>query len=252
MTPTGPDPQAEARERLARSGVTILHEDNHVLGISKPAGLLSQAGPKDATALPEILAAYRREREGKEGRAYVGLVHRLDRNVSGAMVVAKTSKAAGRLARAFRARAAGLRKVYLAWVAGRPVGTAGEIVSRLGRAGGVTREEEGEGGREGRLAWTLEGTGRGSSRLRIELSTGLPHQIRAQLAAAGHPLVGDRKYGGPDGPRPALHALRLVVPHPVLETPVDLVAAVPSDLLELDRALRIAPAVDAWSGSRRR
>jgi 23S rRNA pseudouridine1911/1915/1917 synthase len=188
-----PRARAAARARLARSGVLVLHEDNHLLMIAKPAGLLSQAGPRDARALPEVIEEYRRAAEGKEGRAFVGLVHRLDRNVSGAMAIAKTSKAASRLARDFRHRAAGLRKTYLAWVAGRPEADQGEIASRLRREGRVTQEAapDEEGAREGRLAWVVEGRGPKAARLRIELETGVSHQIRAQLAAAGHPLVGD-------------------------------------------------------------
>ncbi len=251
-----PAARAAAREALARAGVEVLHEDNHVLVIAKPAGLLSQAGPKDALALPEVIAEYRRAAEGKEGRAYVGLVHRLDRNVSGVMVLAKTSKAASRISREFRERSATLRKTYLAWVAGRPAEAQGELVGRLRREGRVTHaaDEDEESVREGRLAYVLEGTGTRASRLRVDLHTGLPHQIRAQLAAAGHPLLGDGKYGGPDGgigARPALHALRLTFRHPVKDALIDLVATVPSDLIRLDHTLRIAPPVAPWLGGRR-
>jgi 23S rRNA pseudouridine1911/1915/1917 synthase len=235
--------RAEAREDLARSGIDVLHEDNHVLVLSKPAGLLSQAGPRGAVALTELIEAYRRAAEGKSGRAFVGLVHRLDRNVSGVMVIAKTSKAASRLSRDFRDRAESLRKTYLAWVAGRPGAEEGAITSRLRRERRVTREvgDEDDAAREGRLTWIVEGRGPRASRLRIDLQTGVSHQIRAQLAAAGHPLVGDAKYGGPPGPRPALHALRLAFRHPVQETSLEVTAPVPADLLALDRALRITP-----------
>jgi 23S rRNA pseudouridine1911/1915/1917 synthase len=182
----------------------------------------------------------------------VGLVHRLDRNVSGAMAIAKTSKAASRLARDFRQRADGLRKTYLAWVAGRPEKDEGEIATRLRREGRVTREaaDDDDGAREGRLAYVVEGRGPKAARLRIDLRTGVSHQIRAQLAAAGHPLVGDAKYGGPPGPRPALHALVLTVRHPVLEVAVEAFAPVPGELLALDHALRIEPPVAPWRGGR--
>jgi RluA family pseudouridine synthase len=246
-----PDPKRDARERLSRAGIEILLEDNHLLVISKPAGLLSQAGPQDAVALPEVLAAYRRDAEGKTGRGFVGLVHRLDRNVSGIMVIAKTSKAASRIGWHFARRTPELRKTYLAWVSGRPAEDHGEFVTRLTREGRVTREarNEEEEAREARLTYVVEARGGQAARLRIDLHTGLSHQIRAQLAVAGHPLVGDRKYGGPDGPRPALHALRLVFPHPVQGTPVDLSAAIPADLLEVDRALRMKPPLAPWFGN---
>jgi 23S rRNA pseudouridine1911/1915/1917 synthase len=237
----------EARSPLARHGVAVLHEDNHVLGVSKPAGLLAQGGPKGVLSLVDLVEAYRRETEGKPGRAYVGLVHRLDRNVSGALVIAKTSKAASRLSEAFRERSPGLRKTYLAWVEGVPLEPRGVLEHRLTRAARVTREaDEGdEDARPARLVYEVEGWGPNVARLRIDLETGVSHQIRAQLAAAGHPILGDEKYGGPRGDRPALHALRLAFPHPVGGRPVELVAPVPEDLVLLDRALGLRPAVSA-------
>lgn len=90
-----------------------------MLGISKAAGVLSQRGPEGEDSLVEAIDAYRRAAEGKAGRAFVGLVHRLDRNVSGAMVIGKSSKAASRLSASFRGRE-GVEKRYLAWVEGRP------------------------------------------------------------------------------------------------------------------------------------
>lgn len=226
-----PNARRAARFRLARHGVDVLYEDNHLLGISKPAGLLSQPGPAGVEALPQLLEAYRREAEGKPGAAYVGLVHRLDRNVSGAMVIARTSKAAARLSAAFRDRDPRLEKTYLAWTEGAPSEDAGELVHRLVRSDGVTRvAASGAQGREARLRYEVEARDARGARLRIALLTGFAHQIRAQLAAAGWPIRGDRKYGGPPGPRPCLHAVRLVVPHPVGSAPVVLEAPIPPDL----------------------
>ena len=133
-----PDPAhvAAARRRLKRAGVEVLLEDNHLLVVNKPAGLLSQGGPRGETSLVELLEAYRREAEAKAGAAFVGLVHRLDRNVSGVVATAKTSKAASRLARLFRERDAALAKDYLAWVVGTPTAPGGELRSRLLREGG--------------------------------------------------------------------------------------------------------------------
>ena len=236
---SAPEPRRrDAANRLARHGVEVLFEDNHVLCVSKPAGLLSQGGPRGEASLPDLVAAYRREAEGKAGRAFVGLVHRLDRNVSGALVLAKTTKAASRLAATFRGRE-GLVKSYLAWVGGVPEPRAGALVDRLARAGGMTHVDA--GGREARLGYVVEGTGPDSARVRVDLETGVTHQIRAQFASAGHPLVGDAKYGGRKGARPALHARRLAFPHPVGGAVVDVVAPVPEDLVALDRALRIRP-----------
>lgn len=239
-----PDPGriAAARATLARQGVAVLFEDNHLLVVDKPAGLLSQGGPAAETSLVEALGAYRRAAEGKPGAAFVGLVHRLDRNVSGALVVAKTSKAAARLSALFRERSPALVKEYLAWVAGAVSEPAGEALDRLTREAGVTRvaEEDDDEAREARLTWVREAAGNGVARLRVRLHSGATHQIRAQLAARGWPLLGDVKYGGPPGPRPALHALRLGFPHPVGGAPVEVVAPVPADLAALDRRYALA------------
>lgn len=242
----GPTPPRDAaRERLRQHGVTVLFEDNHLLGLCKPAGLLSQGGPQGIVCLPELLDAYRREAEGKPGRAYVGMVHRLDRNVSGVMVVAKTSKAAARLAAAFRERAPGLCKTYLAWVRGRPATREAQCVHRLRRSAGVTRAAPAGDttAREARLTYTVEAQGPVAARLRVVLETGLAHQIRAQLALVGHPLLGDRKYGGPRGPRLALHAHSLTLPHPTSGAPLTITAPLPTLLRALDEDLGLRPHV---------
>ena len=234
-----------ARQRLAGHGVVILHEDNHLLGIAKPAGLLSQGGPEGERHLVSLLDAYRREAESKPGRAYVGLVHRLDRNVSGVLVVAKTSKAAARLTAAFKARDGHLAKSYVAWVQGTPTLERGTLVDRIRREGGVTRRVSADdrSAPQARLAYAVEGRGTTASRLAIDLGTGRTHQIRAQLSWIGHPLFGDTKYGGPKGVRVALHARRLAFAHPVGGEHVVLEAPVPRDLLELDARLGIDPPV---------
>jgi 23S rRNA pseudouridine1911/1915/1917 synthase len=176
----------------------------------------------------------------------VGIVHRLDRNVSGAMVVAKSSKAASRLSAAFRDRD-GVEKTYLAWVAGGPRDDRGTLRSTLVRDDArrvtevVDADDEDEG-REAWLDWEVDARGGDVSRLRVRLRTGATHQIRAQLAAIGCPLVGDRKYGGPASvgraalERPALHARRLAVPHPVGGAPFVVEAPVPKDLVAFDRS----------------
>lgn len=239
MAPPHPD-RARALAQLSAHGVQILLEDNHLLGLSKPSGLLSQGGPQGQAHLVELIEAYRRVAEGKPGRAYVGLVHRLDRNVSGAMIVAKTSKAARRLSDQLRRRV-GVEKIYLGWVAGRAP-ASGTLVHELIRGERVTREaRRGEAGQTSRLAFVCEARGSRASRLRIELGTGRTHQIRAQLSIAGHPLLGDPKYGGPGAERLALHAQHLAFAHPVGGAPVRLSAPLPETLVALDARLRLQP-----------
>ena len=234
-----------ARRRLTRRGVVPLYEDNHLLCIAKPAGLLSQGGPPGEICLTDLLDEYRSHAEGKPGRAYVGLVHRLDRNVSGAMVIAKTSKAAARLSAMFRDRSPDLQKTYLAWIEHVPRESTGTLVHRLRREGGVTKLA-GDGdpdGREARLSYRVVARGFHAARVEVKLETGLSHQIRAQFSIVGHPLVGDAKYGSPQAKRVALHAASLSFPHPVGGEPITLQAPVPEDLLLVDTRLQMKPPV---------
>lgn len=270
MTAPSADPRAvaAARQRLAAAGVRVVFEDHLLLGLDKASGVLSQPGPPGEASLVELVGAYRRDAEGKPGLGFVGLVHRLDRNVSGVLVVGKSSKAASRLAAAFRSRR-GVAKTYLAWVTRGPATDEGTLRDTLVRddaarrsrvvgsgvpADGATSEDDAPEGAEAVLHYVVEARvveprGASAARLRVTLETGATHQIRVQCAAAGFPLLGDAKYGGPAGPsaarlsRPALHARRLVVPHPVGGAPVVLEAPVPDDLVRLDAALRLSPPV---------
>jgi 23S rRNA pseudouridine1911/1915/1917 synthase len=211
----------------------ILFEDNHLLVVDKPAGLLSQADLGGDLDVLTLARAILKQRDGKPGNVYLGLVHRLDRPVSGAMVLAKTSKAASRLARAFRERAA--RKIYLAVVGGvpEPAGAALSHPLIRDRALRLTRVAAAGGqGREARLAYRVLETRAARSLVEIALETGLQHQIRAQLAAIGHPVEGDRKYGAPGyldrGPGAiALFARELGFEHPVRRTPLHVTAPPP-------------------------
>ena len=221
----------------------VIFEDNHLLVVNKPAGLLAQGDRSGDPTLLDVAGQYIRRKYEKPGNVYLGLVHRLDRNVSGVVILARTSKAAGRLSRQFRDSE--VEKTYLAIVAGRPPAQAGDLHAWLAGQGdsrGVTRAEPREcpGAREGLLRYETvayaEGKetvgAHGFTLLEVHPVTGRRHQIRAQLALAGCPLLGDVKYGCPvplPGRRIALHALQLALAHPVGGRPMTWKAEPPPD-----------------------
>ena len=218
--------------------IDILHEDNHCLAVDKPAGLLAQG---DATGEPTVIdevRAYLKERYEKPGNVFVGLVHRLDRPTSGVMLLARTSKAAGRLSAQFRDGA--IEKTYRAVVEGFVSPDSGEWADTLlkdERLNVVEVVPEGtHGGHEAAVAFRVLGRDARTTTLELRPRTGRSHQLRVQLASRGFPIVGDRKYGAStallalDGkPRVALHAERLTFKHPTREGAISVVAPVPAD-----------------------
>ncbi len=210
-----------------------LYLDNHLLAVSKPPGLLTQA---DRTGDPDLLTlakAYLKARFDKPGDVFVGLVHRLDRPTSGVMMLARTSKAASRLSDQFRRRVPAKR--YLAIAQGDP-GDGGAWTERVGAidaggGGSVDVVPVGEGQRAALRYRTLAREGR-EALVEVELLTGRKHQIRAQLADLGAPVLGDFRYGHPtpfaDGHGIALHAYALTVEHPTRSAPVTVVAPPPA------------------------
>jgi len=231
----------------------ILFEDNHLLAIDKPAGLLSQGDVTGDPNVVDLAKDYRKRYENKPGEAYVGLVHRLDRPVSGVLVLAKTSKAASRLNRdwgtpavekLYRAvvsvakSAAGQGESDLAGLDGTDWSQRTDLLLKDPATNTVRVVRPGSRGADAAQSATLEirrirSTG-DLVELEIRLGTGRGHQIRVQLASRGLPIVGDSKYGSkrvyPDEtgfPRLALHAWRLTVPHPTLKKGLQLTAALP-------------------------
>jgi len=200
---------------------SVIHEDNHLLALHKPAGLLVQGDRSGDATLVDWARSYLKRKYAKPGNVYVGLVHRLDRNVSGVVLLARTSKAAGRLSARFRDGE--VDKTYLAVTLGHPPAAAGELRSWLaaqGDARGVTRiaTEPFPGAREGTLAYRVLDERDGLCLVEVRPRTGRRHQIRAQFAQAGCPLLGDVKYGAGErlaARRLGLHALRLALTHPV-------------------------------------
>ena len=183
--------------------VTILYEDNHLLCAVKPRGILSQADGTGAPDMLTILKRYIKIKYDKKGAVYLGLTHRLDRPVGGVMVFARTSKAAGRISAQFRGRT--VKKTYFAVLDGAPDSVEGRLEHRVGKESQnniVRVSEAGDadiGGKEyAVLDYRLLDKSRDGALalVRVEPLTGRPHQIRAQFAYIGHPVAGDRKYGG--------------------------------------------------------
>lgn len=196
----------------------VFYLDNHVLALYKPAGLLVQSDETGDASLLEWAKEWVKRRFEKPGRVFLGMVHRLDRPVAGVVCFARTSKAAARLSEQFRTGTT--RKEYLAVVEGRPRESSARLVHFLERddkrSTRVTTHPA-AGRQEARLRYTLLESTEARSLLSVELETGRRHQIRAQLAAIGHPIVGDLRYGARaplDQAQIALLARRLTITHP--------------------------------------
>lgn len=229
----------------------VLYEDNHLLAVNKPAMLATMGADPATPSLLSVAKEWLRRKYDKPGNVYLGIVSRLDGPVTGVVIIAKTSKAAARLSEAFRTRA--VRKVYLAAVEGElaePRGTLEHFLRKDERHRKVHATHAGHPeAQEARLAYRAISSHGGASLLEVEPETGRKHQIRVQLSKAGHPIVGDRKYGAAQ-PFPlgiALHALRLELEHPVRREPLILSAPLPRswrDARGTSRLLEAAPAGD--------
>lgn len=178
----------------------IIFEDNHLLVAYKPAGFLSQSDGTDAPDMLTYLKAYIKEKYNKPGNVYLGLVHRLDRNVSGVMVFARTSKCASRLSEQIRKGT--FSKRYRARVQGKLTGE-GTLVNYLVKDERVNKvtvfDKEVPGSKRCELKYSAGEFDGEFTDVDVKLLTGRSHQIRAQFAHAGHPLEGDVKYGGKKG-----------------------------------------------------
>ena len=212
----------------------ILLEDNHCLAVNKPAGLLSQGDETGEPTLVDWATADLKARYQKPGNVYVGLVHRLDRPVSGVVLLAKTSKAAARLSVQFREGT--VAKVYRVVVEGIVREDEGEWSDSLRKDRGRNVVEVAEGGQEARLAFRVLTRGPKLSALELRPTTGRGHQLRVQLASRGYPILGDRKYGAKSliraadgGHRIALHARSLTFKHPTKEEVLSVEAPDPAD-----------------------
>jgi len=209
----------------------VLYEDNHLLAVNKPALLPTMGVAADEPSLLAVAKEYIRRKYGKPGEVYLGIVSRLDAPVTGVVLIARTSKAAARLSEMFRER--DVEKTYWALVEGRVEPASGTLIHYLRKderhrmmhvtIAGAADAQRAE------LNYRVLRSVKGNTLLEIELLTGRKHQIRVQLADAGWPVVGDRKYGSRRAFASgiALHSSRLKFNHPVRKVPVEVEAPLP-------------------------
>lgn len=212
----------------------ILYEDNHLLIVNKHPGEIVQGDKTGDEPLVESLKRYIKERDAKPGNVFLGVVHRLDRPVGGAVIFAKTSKALTRLNDMIRKGE--IHKKYWAVTRNRPAEESATLVHYIttvesnNKSFASTRQKK--GAKEARLNYRLLSCGKTLNLIEVELLTGRKHQIRVQLAAIGCPIRGDLKYGdkrsNPDGSI-SLLARTIEFVHPVSKQPISVTAPVPDD-----------------------
>jgi 23S rRNA pseudouridine1911/1915/1917 synthase len=230
----------------------VVYQDPHLLVIDKPAGLSVHPGAgRPSGTLVNALLHHVKDLSGVGGVLRPGIVHRLDRGTSGLMVVAKDDAAHRHLARQFASRS--VEKEYLAIVVGAPARREGKIEAAIGRDP-VHRQRMSTRAPRGRVAsstYSVLEPFAGAALVRVRIHTGRTHQIRVHLASIGHPVAGDKVYGGTRPrtagktdnalatlTRPALHAARLAFTHPASGARLEFTSALPSDLQGVLGALR--------------
>ncbi len=211
----------------------VLYEDNHIIVALKPQNLASCPDDSKDENLLDLLKGYIKEKYGKQGNVYLGLVHRLDRPTGGVMVFARTSKAAARLAA--QMKAGDFEKKYLAVLNGAPHEESGRLTNWLKKNtvnNTVYLCPQGtDGAKLAVLDYAVRETKGGLALAEIELHTGRSHQIRVQMAGIAHPVFGDLRYGGERAQKGklALWAYSLSFTHPVLKERMRFLSEPPAD-----------------------
>ncbi|WDF67861.1 RluA family pseudouridine synthase [Sphingobacterium oryzagri] len=212
----------------------VIYEDNHYIAINKRAGDIVQVDTTGDKSMEDMVSEYLAKKYEKPNGAFIGVIHRLDRPVSGMILFAKTSKGLDRMNRLFHDRK--VSKTYLAVVRNRPPKKSDTLKNWLlrDRKKMVTKayDREVKGGSFAELDYEIVGEMEGYYLLKVTPLTGRTHQIRCQLAYMGCPIVGDNKYGYPRGSLRrsiCLHSRALRFVHPIKEENMDIVAALPED-----------------------
>lgn len=212
--------------------IEVVYEDNHLLVVNKPAGILVQGDVTGDKPLVEYGKDYIKEEYNKPGKVFLGVVHRIDRPVSGLVVFARTSKALERMNKLFHDKK--VQKTYWAITRQKTRPETGKLVNWLikDQSKNITKayDEEVEGAKRAELNYRYLGTLNRHHLIEVKPKTGRPHQIRVQLAQAGCPIRGDIKYGfnqpNADGSI-HLHARKLYFIHPIKKEPIELIAGLP-------------------------
>lgn len=207
----------------------ILYEDNHILAVNKIAGQLVQADAAGESSLEDEIKAFLKKRDNKPGNVYLGVVHRIDRPVSGVVLFAKSSKALVRLNEMLKNRE--FRKIYWAITEKRPPELEDTLINHIVRDGKQNKSrcvsKPSKDSKEAKLKYSVIGGSDNYTLLEVELMTGRHHQIRCQLSKIGSSIKGDLKYGAPrsnaDGSI-SLHSRLLEFIHPVQKEVVRIIA----------------------------
>jgi len=209
----------------------VIYIDNHIIAVIKPTGLLTQTDRNSDDSLIDQTRQWIKKKYNKPNNIFLGLVHRLDRNVSGVILFARTSKAASRLSKQFRERT--IKKIYRAIVVGKIKQAGAKLVHHIRKGKSLKATvfpRETPTAKRSELSYKVIDLLGGNTLVEVTLSTGRFHQIRAQMAFIGYPVLGDVKYGAPEAllnQEITLYAYKLVFNHPISNEEIQLTAPEP-------------------------
>ena len=209
----------------------VIYIDNHIIAVIKPTGLLTQTDRNSNDSLIDQTRQWIKKKYNKPNNIFLGLVHRLDRNVSGVILFARTSKAASRLSKQFRERT--IKKIYRAIVVGKVKKVRAKLVHHIRKGKSLKATvfpRETPTAKRSELSYEVIDLLGENTLVEVTLSTGRFHQIRAQMAFIGYPVLGDVKYGAPEAllnQEITLYAYKLVFNHPISNEEIQLTAPEP-------------------------